>query len=105
MTQKILKNTTMRLGNMPDLPSGRKIDFERIAVDENSTIVIVACAGYRDNDFTVYSGLPYPFKDPTYEGYFPQFHSPAGVASNGDKMSEVDAKLLFPEYKDWKYNR
>lgn len=101
MSQEILQTKIIKVKNLPEFP--RKIDFERIAVSEESEVIIVAVKGYGDNDWCAYTGLPYPCI-PGYEGYFPEFSTREGVARSGDKLYSRDAVLLFPEYKSLIYN-
>jgi hypothetical protein len=88
----------IRLKDYPDTP--RKIDFERLAVSGESEIIIAVSIGWA-NDWSAYSGWPLPCKASGNSEYYMDlfsglFSGPEGVFSNGDKLSEEDAKLLFP---------
>ena len=74
----------------------RRIDFEQLAVSGESEIIIAVSIGWA-GDWSAYSGWPLPCKSSGNSEYYTDlFSEPEGVFSNGDKLSEKDAKLIFP---------
>jgi hypothetical protein len=92
-----------------DLPNGySKEQLQKMVVNSSLTSVnVVAVKGYA-NDWSAYIGFPSIFniKDTSnnsYAYYCLEVHDPDGVARNGDKISEREARELFPEFEDLYY--
>jgi hypothetical protein len=94
------------------LPDGyfkeRLCDF---VIDPEKTMVQVIAIVGMVRDFAVYIGWPrfdelkQSEQNDDMAYYCEMVHDADGVASNGDKVSEQEARALFPEYDDKVYRQ
>lgn len=84
--------------------------LSNMVTDQNlATVNVVAVVGYV-KDWSAYIGFPdFSFINEENKEhcryYCYQVRDIYSVASNGDKLDERSARIIFPEYKDLKYRR
>lgn len=94
-----------------DLPDGYyKSRLHEICVGPDVQVNVVANNGYA-NDFAAYIGFPgtvaeiKPEYQQNYATYVRSVHEAGDVLTNGDKLGQDEARVLFPEFKDLSYRR
>ena len=88
---------------------GHREFFEKVCVSTQAKVFVVAKEG-AVKDWACYIGWPVIetiMESERYrigaESYCAQLDNPVGVLSNGDKLNEQEALMLFPNWEHLKY--
>jgi hypothetical protein len=108
---KLIQTVRTRLENIPELPSGRRIDWMRFSSKGDQTFIpMCVCIHEFNGAWTAFSGVPEDI-DPGKGMYGYQMRDlrtgeddDNGIM-NSDALSEADAKILFPQFAHLKYYR
>lgn len=108
---ELIETTRKKLIAIPELPSGRRIDWMWYSSKGEETFIpMCVCIHEFNGSWTAFSGVPEDI-DPSkgMQGYQERDRRIGQDDENGitnsDALSEADARILFPQYADLKYYR
>ena len=108
---KLIETTRRKLRFIPELPSGRRIDWELTSSKKGETFIpMCVCLHEFNGSWTAFSGVPEDI-DPSkgMQSYQERDRRIGEDEENGitnsDSLSETDARILFPQYAHLKYYR